>query len=154
MNKNILTIIAVAIVVGAISFYGGMKYQSKKLPSLQNFSNMSQEQRQQIFQQSHGQNGSGQSGRSARTMGMGGFVGGEVISKDDKTITIKTPDGGSKIINYSDGTQISKPEPVQIQEITPGQQVTVTGTANNDNTITATSIQIRTSVSTSTPSGR
>ena len=132
VNKLIAIVIATAIVVGSGAFYGGMKYAENKAVS----------DRQQRIQQFGGSGtGSHNGGSGNRTAG--GFASGEVLSKDNKSITIKTQDGGSKIIFYSDSTQIMKADKGSANDITVGEQVTVNGSANSDGSITAQSIQLR-----------
>jgi hypothetical protein len=133
MKKNLLIIIAL-IVVGAGAFYGGMKYdQSKATANLSaNFQN-----RQMV--------GLGTASRNG-TLGNragGGFVTGEIISKDDKSITVKLQDGGSKIIFYSDTTEVDKFTSSTPNDLVVGNTVIVNGKANQDGSITAQSIQLR-----------
>lgn len=42
-----------------------------------------------------------------RAMGGNGMVRGEIISKDETSLVIKNQDGGSKIVFYSDKTEVS-----------------------------------------------
>ncbi len=147
MNKNIITsIIITAVVFGAGGFYGGMKYAASKGLSAQNIQNMTQEQRQQLFQQAR-TNGSSNSSTARRTgtngQPGGGFTGGDIIAKDDKSITIKMPDGSSKIVFYSGSTQINKSASGVLDDLQVGKTVQVNGTTNSDGSITAQNIQIR-----------
>ena len=95
MNKFIPFIIAI-VVIGGGSFYGGMKYaQSKSSADMRGgFANLSPEERHARIQQFGQANGS----RGGERNGGGGSTAGEVLAKDDKSITIKLRDGGSKII--------------------------------------------------------
>lgn len=132
MNKILLIIFVVAVMVGGGAFYGGMKYQQSKIPFRQNFQNLSPEERQQRIQQM---------GVTGNRTGAG-FATGEVISKDDKSITVKIQNGGSKIIFYSNNTEISKFATGTPDDLEVGKTVTVNGTTNQDGSITAQSIQI------------
>ena len=144
MSKQILLIIAaVALVVGGGSFYGGMKYAQSKNPSAADragFTNLSPEERQARLQQ-FGQLGGGQ--RGARNGGGGELTAGEIITKDDKSITVKLRDGGSKIVFFTASTPVMKSTSGSLQDLAIGEQVTVTGTANQDGSLSAQSIQLR-----------
>ncbi|MEI6022755.1 MAG: hypothetical protein WCQ32_02860 [bacterium] len=87
-----------------------------------------------------GQNGSGN--RAGNRM-PGGGASGEIIAKDAQSITIKLRDGGSKIIFYSDKTDVLKSVAGVADDIAIGKQVIVIGTGNQDGSITAQSVQIR-----------
>jgi len=139
MNKTILSIISVAVIVGGASFYGGMRYAKSSAAS----AGTSQ------FGAFRGANGEGanaagimQSGR--RIGGMrGGFVAGEIISKDDKSVIVKLQDGSSKIVFFFDATEIGKIATGASSDLETGKTVMVTGTTNQDGSITAQSIQLR-----------
>lgn len=125
MNK-IITIISVAVIVGGVAFYGGMKYAENKATA----------GRQQRAQQFSGGTGGGQRGG-------GGFISGEILSKDDKSVTVKLQDGGSKIVFLSDSTKITKSTDGALSDLEVGKNVSVNGTANPDGSITAQMIQLR-----------
>ncbi len=141
MNKLIISIIAVAVVVGGGAFFGGMKYAESKSPrfSRADFQNLSPEERQRRIQEV-GANVGEAFGDHA---GGGGFVAGEIISKDDKSVTIKLRDGGSKIVFYSNSTEIGKFVNGSASDLEIGKNVTVQGTSNSDGSITARTIQLR-----------
>ncbi len=144
MKKNIPVFIIIVIIVGAGSFYGGMKYDQSKNPTANRnaggFANLSSEERQARLQQF---GAIGQNGGARGTQANGGFATGEIISKDEKSLTIKLQDGGSKIVFFSDSTPIMKSASGTSQDLATGEQVTVTGTANQDGSISAQSIQLR-----------
>ena len=124
MKKIMPIIIAIAVVIiVAGSFYGGMVYA--KSQSVRGFN-------PQSFRTGQGDN------RNANGISMG-----DIIAKDDKSITIKLTNGSSKIIFYSDTTEISKFVSGTTQDLEIGQSINITGAANQDGSLTATTIQIR-----------
>jgi len=129
MQKNILVIIAIVVllVVGGGAFYGGMVY-GKSQNVMPNFAA-----------------GDFQSLRGNRTGNAGGgFTSGDILSKDASSITVQLPNnGGSKIIFYSDTTQINKTASGSADDLATGISITATGTTNADGSITAQTIQIR-----------
>lgn len=139
MVKKLIPFILVAVIIGVGAFFGGMKYGESKKSAGGNFpgiNNLSAEERQQRIQQMGGtaRNGNGQNV---------GFVNGDVISKDEKSITVKLRDGGSKIVFYADTTEISKFASGNSSDLEIGKSVTVTGKTNSDGSVTAQSIQVR-----------
>lgn len=141
MNKLIAIVIATAVVVGGGAFFGGMKYAENKNPQsrvsqadFQNLQNLSPEERQQRLQ-----GGAGGGQRGARS----GFTAGEIIAKDNKSVTIKLQDGGSKIVFLSDSTEITKSAEGTLNDLEVGKNVSVNGTANSDGSVTAQTIQLR-----------
>ena len=135
MKKTLLIVIVVAVVVGAGAFYGGMKYGQSKITA--NISRLG-------FQ--NGQMGVSGTGSLNGTVGNragGGFVTGEIISKDDKSITVSIQNGGSKIVFFSDTTKITKSTDGLVGDLATGKEVQVTGTVNSDGSVTAQTIQLR-----------
>ncbi len=142
--KKVFPIVVIIILVGAGSFYGGMKYDQSKNPRANRntggLANLSPEERQTRLQQF---GAIGQSGGTRDTQANGGFATGEIISKDEKSLTIKLQNGGSKIVFFSDSTPIMKTASGTSQDLTTGKQVTITGTTNQDGSLSAQSIQLR-----------
>ncbi len=132
MNKLIAIVIATAVVVGGSAFYGGMKYSENKAAA----------DRQQRIQQ-FGGSGTGLRNGGSGNRTVGGFASGEILSKDDKSVTIKMRDGGSKIIFYSDTTEVGKFVSGSASDLEVGKNISVNGTANSDGSVTAQSIQLR-----------
>ncbi len=90
----------------------------------------------------------GTSTRGAFTGGRGGngggFVAGTISSIDSQSITIALPNGSSEVVFYSTSTQVIKPTPAFVSDLTAGTNVMIGGTQNADGSLTAQSIQVRT----------
>jgi hypothetical protein len=128
--KKIILFIIVLIIVGTSAFWGGMKYQQNKVFSQRpSFQNLSPEQRQQFISQRAGRMGAN-------------FLSGEVMSKDEKSLTLKLPNGSTKIVFFSGSTQISKATEGNIDDIEIGKQIVVSGEQNPDGSYTAKTIQL------------
>lgn len=140
--KNIVAIVIGIVLVGAGSLYAGVKYgESKGAATLRaggGLANLTPEERQARRAQ-FGMGGGGARGAG----GGGGFSAGEILSKDDKSITVKLRDGGSKIIFFSGATQVMKVVTGSAGDLIIGEQVSVMGNANADGSISAQSIQMR-----------
>lgn len=137
--KNQTTLIIIAAVLIAASFYGGMKYGQ---------SSTSQNSLVQSGFQGR-QGGVSGTGTARRGTGQnGGFTGGQIISKDDKSITVAVASGGSKIVFVSGTTPVMKLVAGSLADLTVGEQVTINGSANADGSITAQLVQIRPALST------
>lgn len=134
MKKIIPIFVASILIVGGGAFYGGMEYGESKTPfdnfSRQGLQNLSEEQRQQFSQE-----------RTEGEIGTG-FLSGEVIAKDEQSLTLKMPDGGSKIVFFSGSTEISKTTEGSAEDIEIGKQIMVTGQQNSDGSYTAKTIQL------------
>lgn len=132
MQKT-LPIIIVAVIVCVGAFFGGMQYGQSKNSLPKNFAQNIQNG-QQMPQGNLGTNGKGN--------GMN-FLNGEVIAKDEQSLTIKTQDGSSKIVFFSDSTQISKITEGTMNDIEIGKQITINGKENSDGSYTASTVQTR-----------
>ncbi len=133
--KKIIPIIITAVVVGGIGFYGGMKYgQGAGAQGI-------------VGQGGSATGGFGSAGAGRRNGGFGqnggGFASGDILSKDDKSITLKLQNGGSQIVFFSSSTRVMKEVEGSANDLTTGGRVTVTGTSNQDGSLTAQSIQLR-----------
>lgn len=142
MAKNsFITIIVIAVVVGALGFFGGMQYQKSKGGS---------------FAPGRFQNGLN---RPSGTQARGGFQGGrpvsgEIVSIEENTITVKTQDGSSKIVIYSDSTKVNKTSEGSKEDLKTGEQIMVIGTEGTDGIVTAQSISIGGNILRGMPSGQ
>lgn len=128
-----MSIVITAAIIGGMAFYGGMEYGGSR--GTTGSSQTSLPAGGQNFQLSGSQ-------RLGNRLA-GGFAAGEIISRDDKSITIKTRDGGSKIIFYSGTTEIGKFINGSPNDFEIGKNISVSGATNSDGSITAQSIQLR-----------
>jgi len=136
MNKNNLSImVAIILIAGAAGFYGGMKYGQTKqtVGSRQNPMN---------FQGRQFGNGSNVGARNRGANGAG-FINGEVIKKDDTSITVKLSDGGSKIVFLNASSSVMKSTAGSVTDLEVGKAVSVNGTLNSDGSVTAQMVQLR-----------
>jgi Domain of unknown function (DUF5666) len=125
-NKYIVPIVLLIVGLGG-GFFAGMKYQQTKSPSSQFFGG-----------------GMRRFGGMGNGGGMMGFrpVAGEILSMDDKSVTVKMPDGSSKIVILTDKTTFSKTETGSKSDLKVGAQIAVFGAANSDGSVTATNLQL------------
>ena len=72
----------------------------------------------------------------------GGSASGEILSIDDKSITIKTRDGGSRIILFASTTPIYKSVTGTGADLKVNTQISTFGKSGSDGSIVAESIQI------------
>ena len=138
-NKLILVAVTVAFLVGSGAFYGGMKYAQGKAVS----------DRQQRLGQTGANIGSGF--RGGQSGAGGGLVSGDIISKDNQSITVKMRDGSSKIVFFSDTTEVSKFVAGVSADLVIGKTVTIIGKTNSDGSVTATSVQLRPNLPSQSP---
>lgn len=89
-------------------------------------------------------NGQFQPRDTGSPVGRQGFrpVNGEIISADDKSITVKLPDNSSKIVLLTDTTIINKSAEGAKEDLKTGEKVALFGTENSDGTVTAQNIQL------------
>ena len=129
MNTKIFGVIALIAIVGGGAFYGGMTYAKSQVPARGQFTGIGQ------FP--------GGPGGGARAGANGGITFGEIIAKDESSITIKMPDNSTKIVLVGSNAQVMKSTTGSLDDLAIGTQVTITGPANSDGSVTAESVQIR-----------
>jgi len=149
MKKLIPMLIAVVVIAGGASFYGGMVYgksQAIKGQAAQRgggtdrqFANGGQ------FRGANGTRPGGQAGAAGFTGGRngGGLVNGEILSIDANTMTVKMRDGSTKIVLLAGSTEISRFVAGAASDLAVGETVMVMGQANPDGSVIAQTIQQR-----------
>lgn len=122
-HNNLIIIFVVVLIIGVgAAFFGGMKYQESKTPGRPAGQNQGQ------FRQRNVTNGTA--------------VNGDVLNTDAKSLTVKLPDGSSKIVLFNDKTTVSQSFASATSDIKTGERVAIFGTANSDGSVTAQNIQI------------
>ncbi len=143
MSKKIIVIIIVALISGG-AFYGGIKYAESKnlhgqLPSL----NPPLGEKDGRMRDSEATMERGFRGVAVERGENAEFLAGEIISKDNESITLSLREGGSRILFFSDSTEIIKTIKGSLDDLEIGQSVNVNGVASPDGSVSAELIQIR-----------
>ncbi|MCX6743902.1 MAG: DUF5666 domain-containing protein [Candidatus Parcubacteria bacterium] len=138
MKKTFPIIIIAVLIVGAGAFYGGMVYGKSSKPV-------------SGAGQRFGQGGGNFSGQRANGGNGDSMINGTILAKDDKSITVKLRDNGSRIIFFSDSTSVGKFVSGASADLTVGENVMVNGKANTDGSVSASNIQIRPAVTVPNP---
>ena len=139
-QKLIIIILAVFLIAGGGGFFAGVKYQQSRrvFPALG--------QGEQFTGQMRGNPGAaGRQGNPGQALGARP-LSGKVISRDEKSLTIELPDGGSKIILLSEGTFFKRMENASGDDLAVGSNVLVLGQENSDGSVSAQSVQIENAV--------
>ena len=127
--KKIYIKIIILVLVAGLFFLGGMEYGKSKNSSGFN----------------RGDVASRFSDMQSRNNGLGSMenrVMGEIIEKDDTSITVSLADGGSKVVLFSDSTTIIKSAEGTIDDLIEGENVMVSGQEDDTGVYIANSIQI------------
>ena len=129
MKTNYLVIIILVIIFAGAGFFGGMQYQKSQVSS---------------FTGGQGFARNGRLGGSGAVGNRSGFrpVAGEIISADEKSITVKLQDDSSKIVLINDKTVINKAQTVSKSDLKVGEKVSVFGSENADGSVTAQNVQL------------
>lgn len=69
-------------------------------------------------------------------------VNGEIIESGDDSVIVKLMDGTSKIVLFSDKTEINKAQQAEPADLKVGEKVMVVGQENSDGSVTAQNIQL------------
>lgn len=118
----------ICIVVSAVAFFAGMKYQQTRVPQFMQFSGRGV------------QLGRGNMPGGNRNVRMNRPVSGEITKKDDTSVTVKMNDGSTKLVILSSVTKVHKNAETTKDELKTGTQISVIGTENSDGSVTAQDI--------------
>jgi hypothetical protein len=129
-KNNFLMIAIIALIVGGVGFFGGMQYQKSRI------GNFGKDQFQRTQNNQNGKQRGQGNGQKMQP------VSGEITSQDDKSLTIKTQDGSSKIIILSETTKVNKTSEGVKSDLKTGEQVMVIGISNSDGTLTAQTVSV------------
>lgn len=130
MKNNLIMMVVIAVLVALVAgFFSGIKFQESKVSNRDANGGQFQNRR-------GGGNGQGRLGNGFRP------VMGEILSMDDKSITVKMQDGSSKIVLLPDSVTISKTDTAAKSDLKVGEKVGVFGTDNSDGSVTAQNIQL------------
>ncbi|MGH2842749.1 MAG: hypothetical protein ACRDKL_04090 [Solirubrobacteraceae bacterium] len=138
-----------ALVLGAIGFYVGIRVEKAKLPASGTGSALSSR-----FAGADAGTGSAGSRNASRAGGFGGAGSfgarfgaagagatiGSVTSVDGDTIYVKETSGNTVKVKLSKQTTIAKDESVARSKVFPGDEVVIAGASGKGGTITATSL--------------
>jgi hypothetical protein len=136
MNKKIVIPFALTtIALCSLSFYAGMQFAGGQ----------NTDKRAQFAGQFGDMPNGAKTGTNVQRMRGGGMgmVSGEILSKDEKSITVKDRTGGSKIVFLGASTEVMKSAVGTLDDLAIGTDVITNGTPNADGSITATTVQIR-----------
>lgn len=133
MKKNITTLVIVAVVAIGVGFFSGMQYQKMATSKLLAKSPIGAGFNRGNFTGSV---------NNQRARAGAGFTQGTILSKSDKSLTVKLATGGSEIVFLADATQIMKSATGTIADLNVGENVVISGTANSDGSITARTVQL------------
>lgn len=134
-NKGTITLIIAIVIALGVGFFGGMQYQKNQKPT--RFGN--------IQQNGNFPNGNIQQNESGKTNTRGNGnqpISGEITAVDSGSITVKTQDGGSKIVIISDSTKVNVASEGSVSDLKTGDTVMVIGTTATDGTVTAQGISV------------
>lgn len=121
MQTKIIVSIIISLVLGlVVGVFSGIKYQQSKSPA--------------FVRQTPGNTQGSRMGFRP--------TAGEIISVDDKSITVKLSDGSSKIVLVSDKTIINKADTAAKTDLKVGSSVSVFGQEGADGSVVAQTIQL------------
>lgn len=140
-----LITLIISLVALGVGFALGILFQKNQTPSNRMGNNQFQMGDRPSGNRMNSDNSVGNGTQNNRQLNGPGQITGEIIKIDDSSLTIKTPDGGSKIVLISDSVSFNQAAVVDKSKLQVGSQVIIDGTTNTDGSVTCKSVLINTS---------
>lgn len=134
MKENQMLVNAfLALFLVAGSFWAGMQYQKR-----------GQAGPQGQFGPRGMLTGTVPQGQNATRDNRTGFrpISGDIMAREDKTLTVKMADGSSKIVLLTDQTKVNRENEVTWEELKAGEKVMVMGQEGSEGAVTAERITL------------
>ena len=143
-SKKYILPVCLSIVFLIVGFGLGVLYQKSRLQStFTNRSGQFPQMGQGMANRGGNQTGPNGNNSAGARNNNGGFTTGEITKIDDTSITLKTADGGSKIVLISGDTAFNQSASATKDDLKVGSKIMVTGvTDSNTGSITGKTIQI------------
>ncbi len=135
-RKNLIIVAVVLIIASGASFYAGVLHARSGTGA-------------RAVRTAGGFGGAGATGATQRGR-LGNAAVGEIIAKDEQSVTVKLPSGGSRIVFFGASTMVGKMVAGNLDDLVLGENIVAAGSNNSDGSITANSIQIRPASTTET----
>ena len=133
-NKILVPVLLTALLGFGGGFFAGTKYQESHPSRPTNFQGIRGQFTGRTLQ------GSGNPNPNFRQNARP--INGEITALDDKSLTVKLPDGSSKLVLFSDSTSIDQMTKAAKTDLTIGSTVFASGQENSDGSLTATRIEL------------
>jgi hypothetical protein len=140
---NPLSALLLAVVLGAVGFYVGVRIEKGQLSGSSTGGASAAFSRLLSSSGTSGARGTGSSGTAGRFGNFGGPGGatvGTVASVNGRTIYVTEAGGNTVKVKLSSATKITKDETVGRNQVDPGDTVVISGVSGSGGTLSATSL--------------
>ncbi|MCF7860118.1 hypothetical protein K9M09_00655 [Patescibacteria group bacterium] len=139
-KKQLAFFLVIVIIVAAISFYSGRMSAAKiGTNTFNNYAGQADRMGAAVNGQGAVMGRAGAGTGTARA----NMLSGEIMSKDENSLTVKLPDGGSKIVFFSPTTVINQLSTSTLEALNIGQNIVANGNLNSDGSLSALTIESR-----------
>lgn len=128
------------VVTGAL--YGGIQYSQGKDFGFGFLGDKFAQMMQQMPNRSERNNGMMNQENMEKKANVG-LTSGEIIAKDDQSVTIKARDGSTRKVLFDDSTKVTRSMMASLEDLMRGEMVTVVGKVNEEGSVEASAIQIK-----------